>query len=82
MIPSSGYIKSFVVLDTGIRLNLPKDRDILDYIVYDIGYNKTIPLFTLVLIRHLQEPEDIGTLYFYFTEFLKMIIHGENIHLN
>ena len=71
VIPSSGYIKSFVHLDTGIKMNLPENRDILDYIVYDIGYNKPIPFFTLVLIRHLQEPVDIGTIFFYFTEFFK-----------
>ena len=64
-IPSSGYIKSFVVLDTGLKLNIPKNKNILDYIV-DIGYNKTIPLFTLVLIKRSEEPIDIGTLFFYF----------------
>ena len=66
MIPSSGIIRNFTILDTGIRLNLPEKKDLLDYIFYDIGYNKTIPFFTLVLIRHLEEPIDIGTLYFYF----------------
>ena len=71
MIPSSGIIRRINILDTGIRLNLPENRDILDYIIYDIGYNKPIPLFTLVLIRQFEEPIDIGTLYFYFTEFFK-----------
>ena len=65
LVPSSGYIKSFIVLDTGLKLNIPKNKNILDYI-HDIGYNKTIPLFTLVLIKRLEEPIDIGTYFFYF----------------
>ena len=69
LVPSSGYIKKFVVLTTGLKMNAPKGRDILDFIVYDIGYNTHIPLFTLVLIRHKQEPVDIGTLYFYFIDY-------------
>ena len=68
LVPSSGYIKSFIVLDTGLKLNIPKNKNILDYI-YDIGYNKTIPLFTLVLIKRLKEPIDVGTYFF----ILKMI---------
>ena len=71
LIPSSGYIRKFTVLDTGLNLNLPVNKEILDFIVYDIGYNKPIALFTLVLIRHLKEPVDIGTLYFYFTDYYK-----------
>ena len=71
LVPSSGYIRKFTVLDTGIRLNLPENRNILDYVFYDIGYNTTIPLFTLILIRNLEEPIDIGTLYFYFSELFK-----------
>ena len=69
LIPSSGYIKKFVVLDTGIKLNTQKDRDGLEYIIYDLGLNTHVPLFTLVLIRHLKEPVDIGTLYFYFFDY-------------
>ena len=65
LVPSNGKIKKFTVLDTGLKLNIPKNKDILDY-VYDIGYNKTIPLFTLVLIKRSQEPIDIGTYFFYF----------------
>ena len=68
-VPSSGYIKKFEVLDTGIKFNAPRDKDILEYIVYDIGYNNLIPLFTFVLIRYLKEPIDIGTLYFYFVDY-------------
>ena len=67
LVPSNGKIKKFTVLDTGLKLNIPKNKDILDY-VYDIGYNKTIPLFTLVLIKRSQEPIDIGTYFFYFID--------------
>ena len=66
LIPSSGYIKKFVNLDTGFKLTIPKNKNLLDYINYDIGYNNLIPFFTLVLIKRLKEPVDIGTLYFYF----------------
>ena len=66
LVPSSGYIKKFVVLDTGFKLTIPKNKNLLDYINYDIGYNNLIPFFTLVLIKRLQEPIDIGTYFFYF----------------
>ena len=69
LVPSSGYIKKFVVLSTGLKLNAPKDRDVVEFVVYDIGYNNHIPLFTLVLIRNQKEPVDIGTLYFYFVDY-------------
>ena len=71
LVPGSGRIKKFVVLDTGLKFNISKDKDILDYIVYDIGYNNPIPLFTFVLIRYSKEPIDIGTLYFYFVDYFK-----------
>ena len=71
MCPANGIIRNFTFLDTGLNLNLPENRNVLDYILYDIGYNKPIPLFTLVLIRHTSEPLDIGTYYFYFTELFK-----------
>ena len=69
LIPSSGYIKKFIVLSTGIKLNVPKNREVLDYIDYDIGYNNHVPLFSLVLIREQQDPIDIGIFYFYFTDY-------------
>ena len=68
LVPSSGYIKKFVVLDTGLKFNFPENKNVLEYIISDIGYNNLIPLFTFVLIRHKQEPVDIGTLYFYFVD--------------
>ena len=68
LVPSSGYIKKFVVLDTGLKFNFPENKNVSEYIISDIGYNNLIPLFTFVLIRHKQEPVDIGTLYFYFVD--------------
>ena len=68
LVPSSGYIKKFVVLDTGLKFNFPENKNVLEYIISDIGYNNLIPLFTFVLIRHKQEPVDIGTLHFYFVD--------------
>ena len=68
LIPSDGYIKKFVLHSTGLKLNSAKEKNIARFIYYEIGYNNHIPFFTLVLIRHLQEPIDIGTLYFYFLD--------------
>ena len=68
LVPSDGYIKKFVVSSTGLKLNSAKEKNIARFIYYEVGYNKHIPLFTLVLIRHLQKPIDIGTLYFYFLD--------------
>ena len=68
LVPSSGYIKKIVVLDTGLKFDFPENKNVLEYIISDIGYNNLIPLFTFVLIRHKQEPVDIGTLYFYFVD--------------
>ena len=69
LVPSSGYIKKIVLLTTGLKMNAPIGREILDFIVYDIGYNNLFPVFTLVLIRHYEEPIDVGTLYFYFIDY-------------
>ena len=66
LIPSDGYIKKFVLHSTGIKLNSTKEKNIARFIYYEIGYNKHIPFFTLVLIKQFQEPIDIGTLYTYF----------------
>ena len=68
LIPSDGYIKKFVLHSTGLKLNSAKEKNIARFIYYEIGYNNHIPFFTLVLIRYLQEPIDIGTLYFYFLD--------------
>ena len=73
LVPHSGYIKKFVVLDTGIKLNfLNDDDDLLTKIVVRIGLDVPIPLFTLVLIKHNEKPIDIGTLYFMFTKYVEI----------
>ena len=63
LVPGSGRIKKFEVLETGLKLNTSDLTTSSDFIVYDLGLKKSFPMFTLVLIRHEEEPLDIGTLY-------------------
>ena len=67
LIPSDGYIKKFVVLDTGIKINEELNKYILGYINTDQTILRPFPLFSLVLIKEDKEPIDIGTLYFTFS---------------
>ena len=69
LVPSNGYIKKFVVFSTGLKLNAQQGRGVVEFVVYDMGYNNHVPLFSLVLIRDQQDPIDIGILYFYFTDY-------------
>ena len=66
LVPGSGRIKKFILLETGLKINTPKLKTFLDFVNFDFGLGKSFPMFTLVLIRHEQEPLDIGTLYFHF----------------
>ena len=66
LVPSSGYIKNVVFLQTGLNFNVEKIKSILDFVVDDLGLNKDYPLFSLVLIRRSGALIDIGTLYFQF----------------
>ena len=66
LVPGSGRIKKFILLETGLKINTPELKTFLDFINFDFGLKKSFPMFTLVLIRHEQEPLDIGTLYFHF----------------
>ena len=66
MVPSSGYIKDVVFVDTGLKFNVEKIKSTLDFIVDDLGINKDYPLFSLVLIRRNGALIDIETLYFQF----------------
>ena len=66
LVPSSGYIKDVVFLDTGLKFNVEKIKDTLDFITNDLGLNKDYPLFSLVLIKRNGALIDIGTLYFQF----------------
>ena len=64
MVPSSGKIKKFDVLVTGLKIFF-HDDNLNDY-VNTIGEDNLIQLFTLVLIKKNQAPVDIGTLFFFF----------------
>ena len=69
LVPSSGYIKKFILLNTGLKFNAKQGRGDVEFVIYDLGLNKHVPLFTPVLIRNRQKPIDIGTLYIYFSEY-------------
>ena len=64
LVPSSGKIKKFDVLVTGLKIFF-HDNNLSDY-VNTIGEDNLIRLFTLVLIKKNQAPVDIGTLFFSF----------------
>ena len=64
LVPSSGKIKKFDVLVTGLKIFF-HDNNLSDY-VNTIGEDNLIQLFTLVLIKKNQAPADIGTLFFSF----------------
>ena len=66
LVPGSGRIKKFVVLNTGLKFNTSKVRSITDYINNVLGVNSTFPIFTLVLIRKNGETVDVGALYISF----------------
>ena len=64
LVPSSGKIKKFDVLVTGLKISFHNDN--LNEYVNTIGEDNLIRLFTLVLIKKNQTPVDIGTLFFSF----------------
>ena len=66
LVPSSGYIKNVVFLQTGLKFNVEKIKSTLDFIDVDMGLNKDYPLFSLVLIKTSGALIDIGILYFQF----------------
>ena len=67
LVPSDGYIKKFVVLDTGIKINDELKGNVFAYVNSDQTILRPFPLFTLVLIKENKEPVDIGTLSFTFS---------------
>ena len=81
LVPTHGHIKKFVVKDTGLKFNLIKDQDLLNYVVAHVGLDTPIPLFTLILIRENEEPVDIGTLHFMFTEYKEIGVEGKVVIL-
>ena len=64
LVPSSGKIKKFDLLVTGLKIYYP-DNNLNDH-VNKIGEDNLIQLFTLVLIKKKQAPVDIGTLFYFF----------------
>ena len=73
MVLSSGKIKKFDVLVTGLK-NFFHDDNLNDY-VNTIGEDNLIQLFTLVLIKKNQAPVDIGTLFFFSLKEITIIMH-------
>ena len=65
LVPSSGRIKKFIVLDTGIKFYFSKDDNFRQYVNKII--NKPIPFFSLILLREKEEHVEIGTFYLMFT---------------
>ena len=68
LVPSSGRIKKFNVLDTGIKFYFSKDENFSQYVNKNI--NTPIPLFTLMLIREKEKHLEIGTFHLMFTNYL------------
>ena len=73
LVPSSGKIKKFDVLVTGLK-NFFHDNNLSDY-VERVGEDNLIKLFTLVLIKKNQTPVDIGTLFFFSLKEITIIMH-------
>ena len=60
LIPHSGYVKRFVLEDTGFKFSSSRYDDLVDF-VRSLG-SDLIPLFTLVFIKPSREVVDVGTL--------------------
>ena len=81
LVPTTGLIKHFTIKPTGLKLTKPegKDEEITKNLVEKYGLkNNPTPLYTLVLIKaDNDDVEDIGTIFFYFTNFVNIRI-GDN----
>ena len=81
LVPTTGLIKNFAIKPTGLKLTKPegKDEEIIKNLVEKYGLkNNPTPLYTLVLIKaDNDDEEDIGTMFFYFTNFVNIRI-GDN----
>ena len=81
LVPTTGLIKHFTIKPTGLKLTYPEgeDEEITKNLVKKYGLkNNPTPLYTLVLIKaDNNEEEDIGTMFFYFTNFVNIRI-GDN----
>ena len=59
LMPHSGYIKCFVLEDTGSKFSSSKYTNVVD-LIRSLG-SDLIPIFTLVLIKPSNEVVDLGT---------------------
>ena len=67
LMPWGGYIKHFVLEDTGFKFSTNKYTNLTDFLrSLD---NAQIPTFTLVVIKTTREVVDLGTLFMHFTFF-------------
>ena len=78
LVPSTGLIKHFAIKPTGLKLTKPEgeNEEITKNLVKKYGLkNNPTPLYTLVLIKaDNDDVEDIGTMFFYFTNFVNIRI--------
>ena len=78
LVPTTGLIKHFAIKPTGLKLTKPEgeDEEITKNLVKKYGLkNNPTPLYTLVLIKaDNDDVEDIGTMFFYFTNFVNIRI--------
>ena len=81
LVPTAGLIKHFAIKPTGLKLTHPggEGGEITKNLVKKYGLkNNPSPLYTLVLIKaDNDDEEDIGTMFFYFTNFVNIRI-GDN----
>ena len=70
LVPSAGYIKKFVVLDTGLKFYFTKNDNFKQFVNRII--NQPAEFFSLFLIREKEKPFKIGTLYFMFTDYINI----------
>ena len=78
LVPTTGLIKHFAIKPTGLKLTNPEgeNEEITKNLVKKYGLkNNPTPLYTLVLIKaDNDDEEDIGTMFFYFTNFVNIRI--------
>ena len=83
LVPTTGLIKHFAIKPTGLKLIHPggEGGEITKNLVKKYGLkNNPTPLYTLVLIKADNDyVEDIGTMFFYFTNFVNIRITDNEI---
>ena len=83
LVPTTGLIKNFTIKPTGLKLTKPegKDEEITKNLIKKYGLkNNPTPLYTLVLIKaDNDDEEDIGTMFFHFTNFVNIRITDDGL---